>query len=134
MRFKDRASVVTAGGHCPVLVEYFDRLDGSRPQTVLELLAPNFRFATIWGEHDVARPSSGGIAELEAYFATRDATGQRHHVLHGASYQDSVEIAAGYTTRDGTPLASFLTWVSLDASGRIQRLMSARTTALSMLE
>jgi hypothetical protein len=125
---------VSSADDCPVLIEYFDRLDGSRPQTVLELLAPNFRFATIWGEQDCARPSSGGIAELQAYFASRDATGQRHHVLHGASYQDGVEIAAGYTTRDGTPLASFLTSISLDASGRIQRLMSARTTALSMLE
>ncbi len=109
--------------HVPVLLE-----------RVLELLAPDFRFATIWGEEDFARPSSGGFAELEAYFASRDATGQRHHLLHGTSSEDGVEVAVGYTTKHGTPLASFLVTLRVDANGRIRRFMSARTTAFSMFD
>jgi hypothetical protein len=116
-----------------VLEEYFDRLDGPHPETALELLAPDFRFATIWGEEEVARPSSGGVAELQAYFASRDATGQRHHVLQ-ATAEDGVELAAGYTTRNGDPLASFLITIHLDGDGRIRRMLSARTTALSLLD
>jgi hypothetical protein len=117
-----------------VLREYFDRLDGPRPATVLELLAPDFRFATLWGEREVARPSSGGVRELEEYFASRDATGQRHHVLQASSHDDGVEVAAGYTTVDGTPLASFLITIHVDAEGKIRRMLAARTTALSLLD
>jgi hypothetical protein len=117
----------------PMLTKYLERLDGPRPETVLELLAPDFRFATLWGEQDVARQSSGGVAELGAYFAMRDPTGQRHHVLQ-ATAQDDIEVAAGYTTRHGEPLASFLITIHLDASGRIRRMLAARTTALSLLE
>ena len=124
---------MTATIRCPALTEYFDRLDGPRPETVLELLAADFRFATIWADDAYARPSSGGPAELQAYFASRDARGQRHHMLDGTG-SDAVEIAAGYTTRQGTPLASFLITIRLDESGLIRRLMSARTTALSLLD
>jgi hypothetical protein len=116
-----------------MLSRYFERLDGPRPETVLELLAPDFRFATLWGEDDVARPASGGVTELGAYFASRDPTGQRHHVLQ-ATARDGAEVAAGYTTRHGEPLASFVITIHLDASGRIRRMLAARTTALSLLD
>jgi hypothetical protein len=116
-----------------VLAEYFERLDGPEPERALDLLATDFRFATLWGEGDVARPSSGGVAELREYLASRDADGQRHHVLQ-ATTQDGVELAAGYTTRHGAPLASFLITIHLDASGRIRRMLAARTTALSLLD
>ena len=116
-----------------ILAEYFDRLDGARPERALELLAPDFRFATLWGEDDVARPASGGIAELREYFASRDPDGQRHHILQG-TVEDRAEVAAGYTTRHGAPLASFLITIRLDASGRIRRMLAARTTALSLLD
>ena len=127
-------NVVASGVDCPVLTEYFARLDGSRPDTLLALLAPDFRFTTIWGEQDFARSSSGGVAELQAYFASRNATGQRHHLLHGTSSDGRVEVAAGYTTRHGRPLASFLVTVHLDPSRRIRRLMSARTTEMHLLD
>jgi hypothetical protein len=118
---------------CPILLDYFDRLDGPRPETVLELLSPAFRFATVWAELGSARPFSGDAAELETYFASRDATGQRHHLLSGTS-SGAGEVAAGYTTRHGEPLASFVTTITLDRSGRIHRLLSARTTELSLLD
>ncbi len=114
-----------------MLAEYFERLDGPHRESLLALLAPDFRFATLWGEQDSARSSSGGVAELEAYLASRDATGQRHHLLHGTS-SDGAELAAGYTTRNGEPLASFLVTIRLDRTGRIRRFMSARTTTLSL--
>jgi hypothetical protein len=119
---------------CPVLTEYFRRLDGSRPETVIELVAPDFRFATIWGEEGFARSSQGGAPELQAYFASRDATGQRHHILEGKSTEEGMELAAGYTTRDGEPLASFLITIRVDSGGRIRRMLSARTSALSLLD
>jgi hypothetical protein len=116
-----------------VLDEYLDRLDGPHPESVLELLAPDFRFATIWGEDGVARPFNGGVPELEEYFASRDATGQRHHVLQATAGDGGVELAAGYTTRNGVPLASFLITIHVDRAGRIRRMLSARTTELSLL-
>jgi hypothetical protein len=115
-----------------VLLEYFKRLDGPQPEGVFGLLAPDFRFATIWGEQDFARPSSGGVAELESYFASRDATGQRHHLLHGFSSEDDTELADGYTTRHGKPLAEFVITLRLDGEGLIRRLLTARTTTLSL--
>jgi hypothetical protein len=130
----DQPEAVKRSVDCPVLAEYFGRLDGPRPETLLALLASDFRFATIWGEQDFARTSSGGVAELEAYFASRDATGQQHHLLHGVRADGRTELAAGYTTRDGEPLASFLVTIALDEAGRIRRFMSARTTAMSLLD
>jgi hypothetical protein len=115
-----------------VLVEYFKRLDGPRPESVFGLLAADFRFAMIWGEQDFARPSSGGVAELESYFVSRDATGQRHHVLHGFSSEDATELADGYTTRHGKPMAEFVITLRLDGEGLIRRLLTARTTTLSL--
>jgi hypothetical protein len=119
---------------CPVLAEYFARLDGPRPDMLLALLASDFRFTTIWGERDSARTASGGIAELKAYFASRDATSQRHHLLHGTSLDSGVELAAGYTTRNREPLASFLVTIRLDRTRRIRRFMSARTTTMHLLD
>jgi hypothetical protein len=124
---------LTTGIPCPALTEYFNRLDGPRPKTALELLAPDFRFATIWADESCARPFGGGRAELQAYFGSRDARGQRHYLLDATS-SDAAEIASGYTTRHGTPLASFLITIRLDESGLIRRMMSARTTALSLLD
>jgi hypothetical protein len=131
---EQRAAVSGAVDDCPVLAEYFDRLDGPRPDGVLALLAPDFRFTTIWGEQGFARPASGGVGELHAYFSSRDAAGQRHHLLHGASFDGGVELAAGYTTRHEKLLASFLVTIRLDGKGRIRRFMSARTTAMSLLD
>jgi hypothetical protein len=118
---------------CPVLTDYFDRLDGRGPASVLDLLAPDFRFAALWGEDELARQSSGGPSELQAYFASRDGTGQRHHVLE-AKPRASSEMAVGYTTRDGAPLASFVIVIQLDDSGRIRRMLAARSSALSLID
>ena len=127
----DRPGVT--GLRCPVLTDYFDRLDGRGPASVVELLAPDFRFAALWGEDGLGRQFSGGPSELQAYFASRDGTGQRHHVLEAKGSARS-EIAVGYTTRDGAPLASFLIVVQLDDSGRIRRMLAARTAALSLID
>jgi hypothetical protein len=115
------------------LREYFERLDGEHPETVEELLAPGFRFATLWGEEETARLFSGGAEELRGYFASRNASGQRHHILDGTA-SEVIEIAAGYTTRNGARLASFVITAVLDEAGLITRMMAARTTAVSLLD
>jgi hypothetical protein len=119
---------------CPVLAEYFARLDGPRPDTVLAMLGPDFRFTTIWDEQEDTRRHSGGTPELRAYFASRDAGGQRHHIVHGARLSSHGELAAGYTTRHDEPLASFLVTLRLDSSGRIRRFLAARTTTMHLLD
>ena len=115
-----------------MLSEYFQRLDGGGPTAVVELLAPDFRFATLWGEADSARQFSGGPDELRAYFATRDGRTQRHHLVE-ATASPTLELGTGYTTRNGSPLASFVIVAHLDHLGRISRLLAARTTALAPL-
>lgn len=117
-----------------VVEEYFKRLDGPHPETVLDLLAPDFRFATLWGEPDHARPFGGGLAELQSYFAARDPDGQRHHITLATRAADGQEVAAGYTTRHGVPLASYFIRIQVDETGRIRRMLAARTSALVMAQ
>jgi hypothetical protein len=105
---------------------YLEQLDAG--EDVLPLFAPGFSFSFLWSEEKGASEFTGGYEEFAGYMAQRDAGGQLHHVSHSLR-EGNVEVASGWTTRHGEPLATFTFAVELDEQGRALRLFAARTTA-----
>lgn len=104
---------------------YFKTLDET-PLEVFPMLAQGFRFSFLWAAEGEAREFTGGLEEYQAYLEQRDPDGQLHHI--GIGTRDGLrEVATGWTTRYGTPLASFTFAVELDAAERAKRLFAART-------
>jgi hypothetical protein len=112
------------------LVEYLRTLDGDA-LAILPMLAPGFTFSILWTDETGAREFAGGLEEFHGYLAQRDADGQLHHVVT-SSRSGGLEVALGYTTRYGEPLATFTMAAQLAADGRAERLFAARTTSLSL--
>jgi hypothetical protein len=108
---------------------YFKTLDET-PLEVFPLLAPGFTFSFLWATDDEAREFIGGLEEYRGYLAQRDPDGQLHHLGIGIR-EGQREVATGWTTRYGTPLASFTFAVELDADDRAKRLFAARTLAFN---
>jgi hypothetical protein len=113
------------------LREYYARLDGSDPSSVLDLLAPDYAFTIVFvTDAGEAIDFSGGRKELEDYLAQRDGAGLRHHALVERS-SGPVELMLGMTTQDGAPLATFMNSVELDEQARVRRSFAARSPSLS---
>jgi hypothetical protein len=110
------------------LPHYLETLD-TTPGRVLPLLSPEIRFSVLWSVAGEAREFSGGMKELEAYFAQREPDGQLHHVEVAQRLGDT-EVVLGHTTKHGERLATFTMAAQVDADGRAVRLYAARTTAL----
>jgi hypothetical protein len=105
---------------------YFEKLDAG--EDILTLLAPEFTFSLLWATEEGAREFAGGLDDFHGYLAQRDPDGQLHHI--GLSLREgSTEVASGWTTRYGTPLATFTFAVELDEQERARRLFAARTLA-----
>jgi hypothetical protein len=98
---------------------------------ILPMLAPGFTFSVLWTDETGAREFAGSLEEFHGYLAQRDADGQLHHIV-ASSRRDRLEVALGYTTRYGEPLATFTMAAQLDAEGRAERLFAARTTSLPL--
>jgi hypothetical protein len=105
---------------------YFERLDGG--DDVVPLLAPDFTFSLLWATDEGAREFAGGLEEFRGYLAQRDPDGQLHHISVSIR-EGRTEVASGWTTRYGAPLATFAFAVELDGSERAARLFAARTIA-----
>jgi hypothetical protein len=110
------------------LPRYLDTLDQA-PDQVLQLLASDIRFSVLWTVDGEAREFSGGMTELEEYYAQREPDGQLHHVELAVRAGDT-EVALGHTTKHGARLATFTIAAQLDDRGRAVRLYAARTTSL----
>jgi ketosteroid isomerase-like protein len=109
---------------------WFALMDSAAPERVLELLADDFRFTVLFAKEDGAAEFGGGVEELRGYLAQREPDGQEHHIDLATS-DGAREVVFGHTTRHGEPLATYTSVAELDADGRLRRLFSARTTALS---
>jgi hypothetical protein len=103
---------------------YFERLDAG--EDVVPMLAPDFTFALLWATGEGAQEFAGSFDEFRGYLAQRDPDGQLHHISN-ALRNVKTEVASGWTTRYGEPLASFLFSVELDDEERACRLFAART-------
>jgi len=105
---------------------YFEKLDAG--DDILPMLAPGFTFSLLWSTGDGAHEFAGGLDDFHGYMAQREPDGQFHHI--GVSIREGrTEVASGWTTRHGEPLASFTFAVELDEDERAKRLFAARTLA-----
>lgn len=115
---------------------YFERLDGERPHSALELVADDLEFSIQWAAAADRRSSQflGGLEELRGFTDAGDTEGWAHYVLHSGTDGD-VEFALGETRYDnGERIGTFLAVAELDEDGRMRRYMVARTPALSFPE
>jgi hypothetical protein len=105
---------------------YFEKLDAG--EDVLPMLAPGFTFALLWSTDEGAREFAGELEEFRGYMAQREPDGQLHHI-NVSLREGNTEVASGWTTRHGEPLATFTFAVELDEDERATRLFAARTLA-----
>ena len=108
------------------LPAYFEKLDAG--DDILPMLAPEFTFSLLWSADDGAHEFAGGLEEFRGYMAQREPDGQYHHI-NVSTRDGTTEVASGWTTRHGTPLATFTFAVELDENERVRRLFAARTLA-----
>ena len=112
---------------------YFERLDGERPHSALELVADDLEFSIQWASAADRRSSQflGGLEELRGFTDAGDTEGWAHYVLHSGT-DGGVEFALGETRYDsGERIGTFLAVAQLDADGRMRRYMVARSPALT---
>lgn len=105
---------------------YFEKLDAG--EDVLQMFAPAFTFSLLWSTGEGAREFAGSFEEFHGYMAQREPDGQLHHI-NLSLREGRTEVASGWTTRHGTPLATFTFAVELDEDERALRLFAARTIA-----
>jgi hypothetical protein len=114
-------------GDAPFLRRFLDTLD-HRPDEVLPLLAPGFRFSILWADDRGAHEFAGGLDEYRGYLEQRDAEGQLHH-FRVTAREGRWEVALGYTTRHGEELGNFTMFADVDEQERATRFFAARTLA-----
>ena len=114
-------------GEATFLPAFLETLD-ERPDEVLGMLAPGFRFSILWADERGAHEFAGGLDEYRGYLAQRDAEGQLHHFRVTARDGRS-EVVLGYTTRHGEELGNFTMFVDVDEQERATRFFAARTLA-----
>ena len=109
------------------LPAFLDTLD-HRPDEVLPMLAPGFRFSILWATDEGAHEFAGGLEEYRGYLAQRDPEGHLHHFRITAR-EGRTEIARGWTTRHGEELGNFAMFADVDEQERATRFFAARTLA-----
>jgi hypothetical protein len=117
-----------------VLERYFAALDGPEPRSALALVSDDIRFAALFSTDASShnRQFLGGRDELAAYIEQRGDPGWRHHIL-GADVDGAVELAWGETRYpDGALAATFVIAARVDGDGRLDRLITGRTPALTL--
>jgi hypothetical protein len=111
----------------PFMVTWFEIMDSTAPERVLDLITDDFQISILFATADGAAEFKGDRAGLETYLAQREVSVLTHHVLVGQTIDDT-EVLMGETRRDGDFEASFNTTVTLDpASGRARRMLICRT-------
>ena len=113
---------------------YFAALDGPKPHSSLEFVSDDVEFAIQWaaGQDRKSTQLRGGKDELRSFIdAGGDMAGWAHHVVWCAHDGDT-EFVLGETRRDdGGYIGTFLAVAHLDADGRMDRYMVARSPAIT---
>ena len=115
----------------PTLIRWFEYMDSDDPDRVLTMISDDFRLSIQFSKgHGEAAEFVGDRDGLVAYLQQREKSTLVHHLDRGASVDDT-ELVLGRTTRNGAFEASFNASAQLDESGRVRRLLIARTPELA---
>ncbi|AJW40179.1 hypothetical protein NY08_2151 [Rhodococcus sp. B7740] len=115
----------------PTLQRWFEYMDSDDPDRVLTMISTDFRMSVQFSKgHGEAAEFVGDRDGLVAYLQQREKSTLVHHLDRGASVEGT-EMVLGRTTRDGAFEASFNASAQLDTSGRVRRLLIARTPELA---
>jgi len=113
-----------------LLREYMSRMDSSDPETVLELLEPDFRFLIVVPAGDATGESREDFAK---YIAGRNAVDRAHHLIRAATDGDT-ETVYGVVTESGKPVGNFLSAAVISPAGRIARYQSYFSTTFQLVD
>lgn len=113
-----------------VLREYMSRMDSVDPETVLELLEPDFRFLIALPAGDATGESREDFAK---YLAGRNAV-QRVHNLLRAAVDGDTETVYGVVTEAGQPVGHFLSAAVISPAGRIARYQAYFSTTFQLVD
>jgi len=113
-----------------VLREYMSRMDSTDPETVLDLLEPDFRFLIALPAGDATGASREDFAK---YLAGRNAV-QRVHNLMRASVDGDTETVYGVVTEAGKPVGNFLSAAVISPAGRIARYQAYFSTTFQLVD
>lgn len=111
----------------PLLRDWFEIMDSTTPERVLDMITDDFRLSILFSTGDRAAEFDGDRAGLEVYLAQREVSALTHHILQGAGV-DGTELVLGETRRDGAFEASFNASAQLTEDGaRVRRLLICRS-------
>ena len=115
-----------------VLTRWFGVMDSDRPEDILDMIAPGFRFSIVFSTGGGgATDFAGGREAMEGYLAQREKGVLTHHVLSSAR-TGSDELVLGQARRSGAFESTFVAAARLDADGRVASLMIGRSPALDV--
>jgi hypothetical protein len=123
-------STTTAGSD--VLTRWFAVMDSDRPEDILDMIAPGFRFSIVFGTGGgEARDFAGGREAMEGYLAQREKGVLTHHVLSCATVGVD-ELVLGQARRAGVVESTFVAAARLDLDGKVTSLMIGRSPLLDI--
>jgi hypothetical protein len=115
-----------------VLTRWFAAMDSERPEDILDMIAPGFRFSIVFSTGEGrATDFAGGREAMEGYLAQREKGVLTHHVLSSATVGRD-ELVLGQARRAGAFESSFVAAARLDDAGRVATLMIGRSPALDV--
>ena len=121
-------STATAGSE--VLTRWFAVMDSDRPEDILDMIAPGFRFSIVFGTGGgEARDFAGGREAMEGYLAQREKGTLTHHPLVVSS-TGPAEFYLGEVRRAGEVVANYVAAGEVGPSGRLRRLIIGRSPAV----
>lgn len=113
-----------------LLREYMSRMDSADPESVLELMEPDFRFLIALPNGDATGASREDFAK---YLAGRNAVARVHNLLR-ASTDGDTETVYGVVTEAGTPVGNFLSAAVISPAGRIARYQAYFSTTFTLVD
>ena len=113
-----------------VLREYMSRMDSADPETVLELLEPDFRFLIALPAGDATGASREDFAK---YLAGRTPVDRVHNLMRAAADGDT-ETVYGVVTEAGKPVGNFLSAAVISPAGRIARYQAYFSTTFQLVD